>query len=98
MPTDHERLEYLLSWLDHNEDVRKLPVRDWNDHEDARVALDAAIRGRRKRCRWVHEDGQQCSYWEGHGDCHLASDGTLQGTWKGPARKPLGGFSSEGKA
>jgi hypothetical protein len=40
---DTERLDFLLNWLAHNENVSKLPVRDWDDNQDARKAIDAAL-------------------------------------------------------
>jgi hypothetical protein len=40
---DAARLDYLIDWLGHNEDVSEMPVRDWLDREDARTAIDTAM-------------------------------------------------------
>jgi hypothetical protein len=40
---DAARLDFLIDWLGHNEDVSEMPVRDWLDREDAREAIDTAM-------------------------------------------------------
>jgi len=39
---DRERLDFLLDWLSHHDDLEGSGVRDWDNNTDARAAIDAA--------------------------------------------------------
>lgn len=39
---DRARLDWVIDWLSFNEDVSKMPCRDWSDNQDARLSIDAA--------------------------------------------------------
>lgn len=42
-PTDTDRLDLLIEWLGHHDDLEGSGIRDWDDRADARKAIDAAM-------------------------------------------------------
>lgn len=44
LAADSERLDFLIDWLGHHDDLEGSGVRDWDDSADARAAIDAAMR------------------------------------------------------
>jgi hypothetical protein len=44
---DSNRLDWLIDWLGYNDNIDDMPVRDWIDNQDARAAIDEAIRDQR---------------------------------------------------